>query len=132
MLAAILPFITQIISLVRDSKNDIAAKTGVSPDAVDKVTTAIESYINKDERVLQLAEQAINNARQHDTSTYNPQDKLVNTARGLVRPICSFIAIVWYVAARASGIPLLPEDYAIIGGILAFWFGFRPFEKKQK
>lgn len=132
MLAAILPFITQVLGLVRDQKATIAEKAGVSAEAVDKVTTAIESYISKDERVLQMAEQDINNARQHDTSTYNPADKLVNTARGLVRPICSFIAIIWYVWARAAGIPLMAEDYAIIGGVLAFWFGFRPFEKKQK
>lgn len=132
MWAALLPIIGQIIGMVREQKGAIADKAGVSTEAVEKVTTAIENYISKDERVLQMAEQAINNARQHDTSTYNPQDKLVNTARGLVRPVCSFIAIVWYVAARACGVELLAEDYAIIGGILAFWFGFRPFEKRQK
>lgn len=132
MWAALLPIIGQIIAMLREQKSDIANKAGVTPDAMDKVTSAIENYISKDERVLQMAEQAINNARQHDISTYNPQDKLVNTARGLVRPVCSFIAIIWYVAARACGIELSAEDYAIIGGILAFWFGFRPFEKRQK
>jgi len=132
MLAALLPIISQVLGMVRDQKNTIAQKAGVSPDAVDKVTSAIESYISKDERLQQMAEQAINNARQHDTSTYSANDQLVNTARGLVRPVCSFIAIAWYVIARASGIPLTAEDYAIIGGILAFWFGFRPFEKRQK
>lgn len=132
MFAALLPVIAQILGAIRTEKSAIASSAGVSPDAVDKVTAAIESYISKDERLQKMAEEAVNNARQHDANTYNPADKLVNTARGLVRPVCSFMAMGWYVAARASGIALMAEDYAIIGGILAFWFGFRPFEKMQK
>jgi len=37
--------------------------------------------------------------------------------------------MAWYIYARLNDIPLQAEDYAIIGGIMAFWFGFRPFEK---
>jgi len=44
----------------------------------------------------------------------------------------TFAAMSWYLYARTQGIELTQEDYAIIGGVLAFWFGFRPFEKRRK
>jgi len=35
----------------------------------------------------------------------------------------------WYVYARANGIELQEYDWYIIGGVIAFWFGFRPLEQ---
>ncbi len=78
-----------------------------------------------------LTEDKFNNARKHDIATFDKNDLFSNRLRSIVRPICTLIAISWYVYARANEIPLGKEDYAIIGGILAFWFGFRPFEKKR-
>jgi hypothetical protein len=55
--------------------------------------------------------------------------RFVNVLRGIVRPVITLTAFFWYVYARATNVPMGAEDYAIVGGIMAFWFGFRPFEK---
>lgn len=47
----------------------------------------------------------------------------------LVRPLCTFLAIGFYIYARSSGIELQTEDKALIGGIIGFWFTGRTVEK---
>ena len=123
--------ISGIITLINHNRDQIASKTGVAPGAVSKVGQALEEYLSRDERFQQLAETAMQNARQHDISTFDQTDQIINRLRSSVRPLCSFVAMGWYVFARANNIPLAAEDYAIIGGVLAFWFGFRPFEKQR-
>lgn len=76
-----------------------------------------------------MAEQ-LKSARMHDAQIFDATDKFSNTLRSSVRPIITIAAMGWYIWARANGVPLEGEDYAIIGGVLAFWFGFRPFEKR--
>jgi hypothetical protein len=74
-----------------------------------------------------LEEQKIQNARDHDKASYNLP--VVDIARGLVRPLTTIGVFSWYVYARANGIELQEYDWYIIGGVIAFWFGFRPLEQ---
>ena len=131
MMSVVAPVVGLILQWLKSDKAELAQRTGVAPGAVDKITQAMEDYLTRDERFRQQAEAALHNARQHDVQTFDSNNWQINMLRSSVRPLCSFVAMGWYVYARANGIPLAAEDYAIIGGILAFWFGFRPFEKQR-
>lgn len=132
MLQVILPVVLSVIDAFKNNQQQIAKDVGVSSEVVDKVGKAVGSYLSKDERLLRLADQHMQDARQHAVHTQVTDIWLVNLMRGLVRPMITFTAFGWYIYARYHGIELPAEDYALIGGILAFWFGFRPFEKKQR
>lgn len=124
------PVISILADVLRSNKVEVAKQTGVSEDAIGKVGDAVESFLTKDERALQAMMAEIDKARAHDTAmNATAMPPVVLLLRGLVRPLITLTAFFWYVYARAAGIALGSEDYAIIGGILAFWFGFRPFEK---
>lgn len=103
---------------------------------IEPVTSLVSEFITDKDKVNELAgkmnelyEKGLKSAREHDKASYG--DKLVDRFRGLIRPTCTAIVIVWYVYARINDIILDEKDYAIIGGVLAFWFGFRPFDKKK-
>ena len=130
MFNVILPVLSTIFSALRNRKEDIAAEAGVSGDVVEKVGGVLEAYLTKDERVWHQIAAEVEKARQHDIATQVKGYWFIDIMRGAVRPIITYVAMFWYVYARAYTIPLGAEDYAIIGGILAFWFGTRPFEKK--
>ncbi|MFT7433691.1 MAG: hypothetical protein ACI9TY_001330, partial [Alphaproteobacteria bacterium] len=106
-------------------------KAGVSEDVMSKITDVLTDFVTKDEKALQMTMAYMQEARAHDIATFNKDDILANRFRSVVRPVCTFLALWWYVYARINEIPLQQEDYAIVGGILAFWFGFRPFEKRK-
>ena len=129
MIEAALPLLSSLMRHFMDKKDDIAKKAGVSNDVVGAVTEAISEFLSKDERAMQLTMEHIDKARAYDMTTFDAGDKFSNRLRSTVRPICTFVAMGWYVIARIYEIELQGEDYAIVGGILAFWFGFRPFEK---
>ncbi len=131
MFNAILPVLEIIISAVQEKKSDIAKAAGVSGSVVEKVGKAISVHLEKDERLLVKAAEEMEKARQHDIVTQVKDIPLVNLVRGLVRPVITFVAMGWYVYARMENIPLQQEDYAIVGGVLAFWFGLRSFEKRK-
>mgnify|MGYP005686751617 FL=1 len=120
-----------LFGLLKGSSKSIAGKAGVDESIVSKVLGAVEDYANKDERMQAFLAEQINKARQHDIATFDKADKFSNRLRSSVRPLTTFAAMAWYIYARLNDIPLQAEDYAIIGGIMAFWFGFRPFEKRQ-
>ncbi|MBI1362718.1 MAG: hypothetical protein GC134_01935 [Proteobacteria bacterium] len=123
---ALLPLIGPLLSLFRRRGVE-----GVAQDATEQVVSALEAFLHKDEEAAKLTADYMDQARKHDIATFDAQDRFANRMRACVRPACTFVALCWYVYARANGIELQPEDYAIIGGILAFWFGFRPFEKRR-
>ena len=131
MIQAVLPIIGGLLGLFKGNKKGIAEQAGVEVGVVDKVIGAVEYYATKDERYQKFVESQIKNARAHDIATFDKTDKFSNRVRSTVRPFVTFTAVIWYIYARVSEIPLTGEDYAIVGGILAFWFGFRPFEKKR-
>lgn len=120
-----------LFGLLKGNSKSIAGKAGVDESIVGKVLGAVEDYANKDERMQAFLAEQINKARQHDIATFDKTDKFSNRLRSSVRPLTTFAAMAWYIYARLNEIPLQAEDYAIIGGIMAFWFGFRPFEKRQ-
>lgn len=120
-----------LFSLFKGNTKSIANKAGVDESVVGKVLGAVEDYANKDERMQEFLAEQINKARQHDIATFDKTDKFSNRLRSSVRPLTTFAAMAWYIYARLNDIPLQAEDYAIIGGIMAFWFGFRPFEKRR-
>jgi hypothetical protein len=122
----LLPVVGSLFGLFRNQ-----AVGGVSAQTTHKVVDALQTFITSDEKARALIADYAEQARKHDVATYDAQDRLTNRMRSCVRPVCTFIALGWYVYARANGIALMAEDYAIIGGILAFWFGFRPFEKNR-
>jgi hypothetical protein len=124
------PIISALAELLRSRSADVAQQTGLSKDVVSQVGDAIDQYLTQDERAMQVVMGEIDKARQHDVETSKMNTiPLIALLQGLVRPLITLTAFIWYVYARAVGVPLGAEDYAIIGGILAFWFGFRPFEK---
>mgnify|MGYP000038208815 CR=1 FL=1 len=121
-----------LFGLLKGNSKSIAGKAGVDENIVGKVLGAVEEYANKDERMQTFLAEQINKARQHDIATFDKTDKFSNRLRSSVRPLTTFAAMAWYIYARLNDILLQAEDYAIIGGIMAFWFGFRPFEKSNK
>lgn len=126
----LIPMLGAVLQLIRNHKNEIAEKSGVAADGVQRVSDVVEAFLSKEERTQAALLQSVEQARQHDAAL--PAGTLwMANLRACVRPVVSLTAMVWYVYARANGIALQSEDYAIIGGILAFWFGFRPFEKSR-
>lgn len=47
----------------------------------------------------------------------------------LFRPLCSFAIVVFYIAARITGMEFTPTDQTILFGVVGFWFGGRTLEK---
>lgn len=130
MMALAVPVIQAITGFMNERKADVAAKTGLSIETVGSVSDAVTDFLGKDERVMQAVMDEIDKARLHDTAmTTSNTLPLVSLLRGLVRPVITLTAFFWYVYARCAGLPMGGEDYAIVGGIMAFWFGLRPFEK---
>lgn len=124
------PMAAAVVDLLRSRKDDVAKKAGVSADAVQQVGSVLGDYLSRDQKAMQAMMDEMERARRHDVDTRGDEPPLVVLLRGLVRPVITLSAFVWYVAARAQGIPLSGEDYALIGGVVAFWFGFRSFEKR--
>jgi hypothetical protein len=127
--ALVLPVIQVIVGYLLARKAEVANMTGLNEDNVGKVGEALQHFLTQDTNAQQLVYDQIDKARQADVATAAGAPPVVLLLRGLVRPIVTFTAFGWYVVARASGVTLGSEDYAMIGGIVAFWFGFRPFEK---
>ena len=124
------PVLTAVGGMLETRKAEVAEKTGLSVDAVGKVSGVVNDFLTKDERALEAIMAEIATARTHDSAMATANAvPLGNILRGLVRPVITMTAFFWYVYARCTGMPVLTEDYAIIGGIMAFWFGLRPFEK---
>ncbi|PZP39005.1 MAG: hypothetical protein DI585_05520 [Pseudomonas fluorescens] len=130
ILTMALPIVTAINGLLNDKKADVAAKTGLSVETVGKVSGVVGDLLTKDERVVEAIMAEVDKARTHDAGMVASNIlPLVSLLRGLVRPVITLTAFFWYVYARCAGLPMNGEDYAIVGGIMAFWFGLRPFEK---
>ena len=119
--------ITTLFSLFRS--NGVA---GVNEGVLETIQHAFTDFITKDAQAQAAINKGLQDARDADAKTFDPTIHWVNAMRSAVRPVCTFVAMGWYVYARVAGIPFGPEDYAIVGGIIAFWFGFRPFEKTVK
>ena len=132
MIQFIGPALQAAFLFMKGDKKNLANKAGVDEGAFDSVIGAVQDYLTKDERAQKFWAEQMDNARQHDIATFDQGDKFINRLRSSVRPIVTFVALAWYVYARLNNIPLTQEDYTIIGGVLAFWFGFRPFEKRQR
>lgn len=130
MIHSIIPIVSTVLSLLKDNREEVAQNTGVPSSKIQNIVTVFESMLGKDEKLLMQIEEQVERARQHDIQT-QVNEPVVNVFRGLVRPVITFIAMGWYVYARVYNIPLNAEDYAIVGGVLAFWFGFRPFDKNR-
>jgi len=100
---------------------------GITEDIIDGVSTYLKNDSSFEKEVLAEVEKA----RQHDLSLSSQTSKFVINIRGLIRPLCTITAVTWYIYAKLNAIELNSQDYSIIGGILAFWFGFRSYEKKS-
>ncbi|NBV54241.1 MAG: DUF3243 family protein [Proteobacteria bacterium] len=132
---SVIPAVVAVAGLIGDllqkRKVELARQVGVSEETVTELGKSIGDYLSRDERALAAVMAEIDKARGHDTAMNAVNmPPLVDLLRGLVRPVITFAAFGWYVGARILDVPLGAEDYAMVGGILAFWFGFRPFEKK--
>lgn len=131
MLNIVAPLIGGLFDLLKGNTKDIAQTTGVEEGIVGKVLGAVEAYATKDERLQTMVAEQLDKARQYDISTFDTNDLFSNRLRSCVRPLVTFSAMAWYIYARLSGVVLAVEDYTLVGGIIAFWFGFRPFEKSK-
>lgn len=129
LLALIVPVFAALFGYLKGNTGTIARQTGLSEDVVGKVSSAVQDYFTRDQKAIETVMAEVDKARVHDTAMSAHEPPLVALLRGIVRPLITLTAFVWYVYARATGVVLGAEDYAIVGGILAFWFGFRPFEK---
>lgn len=128
-----LPVIQAIMGLLNERKADVAEKTGLSVDTVSQVSNVVNDMLTKDERVTEAIMAEFDKARAHDTAMAASNIiPAVSLLRGLVRPVITLTAFFWYVYARCAGLPMNGEDYAIVAGIMAFWFGLRPFEKSAE
>lgn len=130
MVNVVVPVAAAIVDLLSSRKEEVAKQAGVSSEAVQQVGSVLGDYLNRDQKAMQALMDEMERARRHDVDTRSAEPPLVLLLRGLVRPLITLSAFVWYVLARAYGIPLTGEDYALIGGVVAFWFGFRSFEKR--
>lgn len=126
-----IPLLAAVVEVFANRKADVAKSVGISEDTVTRVGSVVGEILSKDEKLMAQASAEIEKARQHDAATGGNAPPVVELLRGLVRPVVTLGAFIWYVYARANGIDMAPEDYAIIGGVVAFWFGFRPFEKRD-
>lgn len=127
--ALVLPVIQVIVGYLLGRKAEVANLTGLDEKGVGKVGDALQQFLTQDASAQQMVYDQIDKARQADVATSAGAPPLVVLLRGLVRPLVTLVAFGWYVAARATGVTLGSEDYALIGGVVAFRFGFRPFEK---
>jgi hypothetical protein len=124
-----LPLIEAIAGYLGERKSDIAKDTGLSEDTVGQVSDAVNSYLTKDERAMAAVMAEIDKARTNDSALNTASLPLfVAATRAMICPMITLAAFLWFIYARCAGIELAGEDYAIIGGVLAFWFGFLPFE----
>lgn len=125
-----LPLLEAVVGYVSSRKSDIARDTGLSEDTVGQVSDSVTGYLSQDERALAAVMAEIDKAREHDSSLNTPNlPVFVAATRAMVRPVITLVAFLWFVYARCAGIELSAEDYTIVGGVMAFWFGLRPFEK---
>lgn len=129
ILPVALPVLGAVAEYLLSRKADVAKQTGLPEETIGKVSAAVNDFLTKDERAQAAVMNEIEKARQHDIATAENTPPIVALLRGLVRPVITLAACFWYIYARLIGVELTGEDYAIIGGIMAFWFGFRPFEK---
>ena len=130
MLAALAPIVIKtIFDKLGGSAKDIAKKIGIDEDVVGKVLGATQQNFENDMTLRKQIDSQVENARQHDIALIQNNSRWVNDLRGTVRPLITLICVLWYVYSRVNGIALATEDYAVIGGVIAFWFGVRPFEK---
>ena len=126
MKLAITAVIAAALSKFKGSKK--ALDLGISEDIIN----AVSSYLSKDIELDKNLTEQIKNAQDHDISIGQKLSKLVINLRGLIRPLCTIVILTWYLYAKLNNINLTTEDYSIIGGVLAFWFGFRTYEKKNR
>lgn len=126
----LVPMAAAVVDILSSRKDEVAKQAGVSTQAVQQVGSVLGDYLSRDQKALQSVMDEMERARRHDVDTKGTEPPIVLLMRGLVRPLITLSAFVWYVLARAYGIPLSSEDYALIGGVVAFWFGFRSFEKR--
>lgn len=101
---------------------------GLTDDIIQGISKYIETNNDFEKEILKQAELA----RQHDLKSSEKNSQYINNIRGAIRPFCTLIAFAWYLYAKLNNIELNGQDYAMVGGILAFWFGFRSLDKKSK
>jgi len=107
------------------------SKKGIDLGLNDEIVKAVSEYLERDVKLEKEILSQFESARDHDLNMANKNSNIINNIRGIVRPVCTFIAFAWYLYAKINNIILTVEDYTIIGGILAFWFGFRSIDKKS-
>jgi hypothetical protein len=122
--ALVLPVVQVIVGYLLARKAEVAHLTGLDETSVGKVGDALKQFLTQDVNAQQLVFDQIDKARQADVATATGAPPLVVLLRGLVRPVVTFVAFGWYVVARASGVTLGSEDYAMIGGdcCVLVWF----------
>lgn len=131
MIQAIVPTVLSLfVSKLSGSVQSIAKGIGIDESIVSKVLGAAQQEFQNDMELRRQIDAQIENARQHDVALIEHNSRWVNDLRGTVRPLITILCVVWYIYSRVNEITLATEDYAVIGGVVAFWFGVRPFEKK--
>ena len=105
--------------------------SGIIKKSELKTLNLLEKEINESKTLNKEISQLLAKVVEHDAGLIKNNSSLVNNLRGIIRPICTLFAFAWYLYAKVNNIELSLEDYSIIGGILAFWFGFRTYEKSK-
>tara|TARA_Y100001960_G_C14781757_1_gene887387 strand:- start:2946 stop:3332 length:387 start_codon:yes stop_codon:yes gene_type:complete len=121
-----------IAALVGKALNSFTlSKEGKDLGVTNDITNAIAAYLKNNAELEKEIIAEIDKARQHDITIGQNVSKFIINLRGLIRPVCTIAAFTWYIYAKLNNIELTSEDYSIIGGVLAFWFGFRSYDKKR-
>ena len=66
MMASLAPILTSLLSAINLNKDDLAKKAGVSTSSIQKVSSVLHEYLSKDEKLMQLEQEFMNKAREHD------------------------------------------------------------------
>lgn len=129
MIPQIISFLPAVLNLFKNDAAKIASEVGIAPGQFNTIVEKLKDFASKDERIMKLQADMVEQARQHDKASYN--DVFTDRIRGLVRPILTLVVnLVWASSFYIPDMQLRTEDYAIIGLVNAFWFGLRPFEKE--
>lgn len=123
---AIAAAVAKALSAFKDSAK--GKDLGLTQD----ITNGISAYLHANKNLEKQIVAEVDKARQHDIAIGLNASKFIINLRGFIRPLCTIAAFIWYIYAKLNNIELISEDYSIIGGTLAFWFGFRSYEKKNQ
>ncbi len=125
-----IPIISDVLQLVDTAVDKIFPDADKKEEIKSKLKLTLLQQALEEKR---LVFQDLENARELYREELREQgvSTFVKNLRALVRPVIAFSSIGFYIGAKVNGIQLTEFDYYLIGGVFAFYFGLRTFEKRM-